>query len=72
MGWNKDGSTVKGLYLSEYPVTGVVTESRVRYGGSVCYHIDLIEPLHIFGSIRDCVILDEKQITHDFGIVETV
>ena len=40
MGWNKDGSTVKAMYLSEYPVTGIVTESRVKYGGTVQYTID--------------------------------
>lgn len=72
MGWNKDGSTIKALYLSEYMVTGVVTESRVRYGGTVSYHIDLVEPLYVFGSVRDCVIVDEKQVIADFGILESV
>lgn len=72
MGWNKDGSTIKALYLSEYLVTGKVTESRVRYGGSVSYHIDLVEPLFIFGSVRDCVIVNEKQVIADFGILENV
>jgi hypothetical protein len=70
MGWNKDGSTIKALYLSEYMVTGVVTESRVRYGGTVSYHIDLTEPLYVFGSVREQVIVDEKQVIADFGIIE--
>ena len=39
MGWNKTGSTVKGLYLFEYPVTGKVVETYVRYGGTVSYHV---------------------------------
>jgi hypothetical protein len=72
MGWNKDGSTIKALYLSEYLVTGVVTESRVRYGGSVSYHIDLVDPLYIFGSVREEVIIDENQVIADFGILENV
>ena len=70
MGWNKTGSTVKGLYLFEYPVTGTVVETYVRYGGTVSYHVQLDEPLFLFGSTRDLVILDEKQITHDFGVIE--
>jgi hypothetical protein len=70
MGWNKDGSTIKALYLSEYLVTGKVTESRVRYGGSISYHIDLVEPLYIFGSVREQVIVDENQVIADFGVLE--
>ena len=70
MGWNKDGSTIKALYLSEYLVTGKVTESRVRYGGTVSYHIDLVVPLYVFGSVREQVIVDEKQVIADFGVIE--
>jgi hypothetical protein len=72
MGWNKDGSTIKALYLSEYLVTGKVTESRVRYGGEVSYHIELVEPLFVFGSVREQVIVNEKQVIADFGILEDV
>lgn len=72
MGWNKDGSTIKALYLSEYLVTGKVTESRVRYGGTVSYHIELVEPLYIFGSVREQVIVNENQVIADFGILEIV
>lgn len=72
MGWNKDGHTVKGLYLQEYPVTGVVLESRVKYGGEVSYWIELDESLYLFHTYRDNVILSEKELTHDFGVVETV
>ena len=70
MGWNKDGSTVRGLYLSEYPITGVVMESRVKYGGDVSYWIKLISPLYLNGTSRDTVLLDEKQLTHDYGVIE--
>ena len=70
MGWNKDGSTVKGLYLNEYPVTGKVIESRVKYGGEVSYWIRLDEPLYLFHTFRNTVSLNEKQITHDFGVIE--
>ena len=70
MGWNKDGSTVRGMYLSEYPVTGVVKESRVKYGGTVSYWLDLIVPLYLHnGERRDTVLIDENQLTHDFGVL---
>jgi hypothetical protein len=70
MGWNKDGHTVKGLYLNEYPVTGVVKESRVKYGGEVSYWIDLEESFYLFHTYRDNVILSENELTHDFGILQ--
>ena len=70
MGWNKDGSTIKALYLSEYPVTGVVTESRVKYGGEVSYWLQLDEPLYLFNTFRDTVSLSEDELTHDFGVIE--
>ena len=38
MGWNKDGSTVKAEYCDTV-FTGVVLESRVKYGGKVQYKI---------------------------------
>lgn len=70
MGWNKDGSTVKGLYLSEYLVTGKVIESRVRYGGSVSYWVELTEPFYMRGQLREQVILDENQVIADFGVLD--
>ena len=79
MGWNKDGSTVKAMYLSEYPVTGIVTESRVKYGGAVQYTIALTEPLQlpwrgvmVGDGPRNVVMVNENQITADFGVIETV
>lgn len=77
MGWNKDGSTVKALYLSEYLVTGVVTESRVKYGGDVSYWLKLSEPLILPMQWSDRrprtdVLVNERQIIADFGILETV
>lgn len=70
MGWNKDGSTVKALYLSEYLCTGVVKESRVKYGGTVSYWLDLDEPLYLHnGEQRKTVLVDENQVIADFGVL---
>lgn len=71
MGWNKDGSTVKALYLGEYECVGVVTESRVSYGGDVLYTIELDEPLSLpfTTELRKIVIVRDKQVTVDYGVI---
>lgn len=71
MGWNKDGSTVKALYLSQYECVGTVRESRVSYGGRVLYTLDLDEPLGLpfTSELREVVIVNEDQLVADFGVV---
>ena len=71
MGWNKTGSTIKALYLGEYECVGVVEESRVSYGGSVLYTVQLDEPLVLpfSGEQREVVIVNESQVTADFGVI---
>jgi len=71
MGWNKDGSTIRGLYLGEYPFTGEVQESRVTYGGKVHYTVKLDSPLVLpfSGEAREVIIVNENQVTHDFGVL---
>ena len=49
--WVRDGQCIRGLYLSTYPVTGTVLESRVRYGGRIQHTIVLSKELKLpFGS----------------------
>jgi len=71
MGWNKDGSTIKAVYLDR-PVTGVVLNSRVKYGGQVQYQVKLDEPVYFTwsgGEPRDTVLVDEGDVIADFGIM---
>ena len=72
MGWNKDGSTVKALYLGEYECVGVVEESRISYGAAVLYTIKLNEPLVLpfNGEQREVIIVNQTQIIADFGVIE--
>lgn len=70
MGWNKDGSTIKASYLDEHIVQGVVVESRVSYGGSVRYLIELSDPVFIGGSFRECLVIKEDNVIADFGVIE--
>jgi hypothetical protein len=71
MGWNKNGSTIRGQYLGEYEFTGIVQESRVSYGGKVLYTVIVDEPIALpfTSETRSVVIVNEDQITLDFGVV---
>ena len=60
--WNLEGLYVTGKYMGEFPIKGKVRLSRVKYGGGISHHIELINPTEIYGSIRDSVILDHNEI----------
>jgi hypothetical protein len=44
MSWVLDGQKIKAKYLGE-TVTGVVVDSRVKYGGKVQYTVELDSPV---------------------------
>ena len=73
MGWNKDGSTIKAVYCDR-PITGVVMNSRVKYGGQVQYQVQLSEPMYLPWSTeaKDTVLVDDSDVIADFGILEVV
>ena len=48
--------------MGEYPVTGKVRLSRVKYGGEISHHVELDPPLELFGELRNTVILEHKHI----------
>ena len=70
MGWNKDGSTIKSEYLGAL-VTGVVEDSRVKYGGKVQYTVKLDEPVMFRwrSEPTDRVLIDEDNVLADFGVI---
>ena len=59
--WNLEGQTVRGAYFG-VPVEGVVTLSRVKYGGKVQHTVDLFFPITMFGSERTSVLLDADEV----------
>ena len=61
--WNLEGLTVRGTYFG-LPVEGVVTESRVKYGGTVQHTVDLFFPITMFGDERTSVLLDANEVVH--------
>jgi hypothetical protein len=60
--WDYTGMKVFGEYMNEFPVTGRVESSRVAYGGDVKHTVVLDDPITVYGSVRDRVILEHKQI----------
>lgn len=68
MAWIKDGKRVKARYLGSENVTGVVVESRVRYGGKVCYTVNLDAPVQFRwrSEPTNVVIVDENEIDAEF------
>jgi len=60
--WNREGQRVAGLYLKAYAVSGLVTESRVRYGGSIQHTLKLDSPVNVFGRTADTLLLDESDL----------
>lgn len=60
--WNLEGMIVSGQYLNEFSVKGRVELSRVKFGGGVSHIIELINPIEIYGTIRDRVIIDHEQV----------
>lgn len=69
--WIKVGHTLIGRYIGIHEVIGVVTESRVKYGGKVQHTLDLLKPLVMpFGETRTTVLIDEDNVVQDCGITE--
>jgi hypothetical protein len=65
--WNLEGLEVSGMYMGEFPVTGVVELSRVQYGGEVSHHVVLTTPIVVYNAIRDRVILENKFVENVRG-----
>ena len=64
MSWIKDGKRVQARYLGSEKVTGTVVDSRVRYGGMVCYTLELDAPVQFRwrSEPTTVVIVDQSEI----------
>jgi hypothetical protein len=60
--WNLEGLSVTGRYMGEYPVSGRVVLSRVKYGGGIQHTVVLDEPIQIYNAVRDRVLLDHENV----------
>jgi hypothetical protein len=64
--WQLEGLPVKGKYIDQFPYTGVVTLSRVKYGGRVQHTVKLDAPITVYGEVREYILADERE---DFSVV---
>ena len=62
MKWDLTGDRVNGLYMGLFPYSGLVTESRVKYGGEVQYTVKVDEPFKVYGAVRDTVLVSLTEI----------
>ena len=62
MKWDLTGDRVNGLYMGLFPYSGLVTESRVKYGGDVQYTVKVDEPFKVYGAVRDTVLVSLTEI----------
>jgi hypothetical protein len=60
--WHIEGARVEGRYMGVYPFTGTVVESRVCYGGQVKHTVELDEPIFVFGTKRELIMVLDDQI----------
>ena len=67
MSWNLEGLKVTGMYMGEFPVTGLVELSRVKYGGGIQHTVVLDKPITVYSRIRDRVLLDQQDVVRVMG-----
>lgn len=61
--WNREGQQITGTYLDTHTVTGMVLDSRVKYGGKVQHTVLLDRPIEVFGRIAEHLLLEEEDVT---------
>lgn len=62
MNWNLEGKRINGLYMGLFPYSGLVTESRVKYGGSVQHTVKVDEPFKVYGAVRNTVLVGTDEV----------
>ena len=67
MSWNLEGKRINGLYMGIFPYAGVVTNSRVKYGGEVQHTVSVDNPFKVYGAIRGVVLVTGDEVS---GILE--
>lgn len=62
MNWNLEGLHVTGMYMGDFPCSGRVERSRVKYGGGVQHTVVLDQPLQVYSAVRNRVLLDHENV----------
>jgi hypothetical protein len=67
MNWNLEGKRINGMYIGLFPYSGLVVESRVKYGGKVQHTVMLDKPFKVYGEMREKVLVEEEHINRITG-----
>jgi hypothetical protein len=62
MDWNLEGNRVNGLYMGLFPYSGLVLNSRVKFGGEVQHTILVDEPFKVYGEVREMILVSIAEI----------
>ena len=62
MHWNLEGKRINGLYMGLFPYSGLVEDSRVKYGGQVQHTVLVDEPFKVYGVVRDRILVCGSEI----------
>ena len=62
MNWNLEGQRVNGLYMGLFPYSGLVLNSRVKFGGEVQHTILVDEPFKVYGEVREMILVGKGEI----------
>jgi hypothetical protein len=62
MNWNLEGKRINGLYMGLFPYTGLVENSRVKYGGTVQHTVIVDEPFKVFGAVRERILVSITEV----------
>ena len=62
MNWDLTGKRINGLYMGLFPYSGLVEESRVKYGGEVQHTVIVDEPFKVYGAVRERILVSVTEV----------
>jgi hypothetical protein len=62
MNWNLEGLRINGLYMGLFPYSGLVINSRVKFGGEVQHTVLIDEPIRVYGEDRDMILVGKSEV----------
>lgn len=69
MSWDREGQSVSFKYLDTFPVSGKVSSSRVMYGGDVQHLVELDQPIEIWNSVRNYLLVRESVLRRNMTFI---
>lgn len=67
MSWDLTGKSISGLYYNN-KYSGVITHTRVCYGGDVQYRVQLNTPITVYGDIREVIFVRKEEDSGNYEV----